>query len=211
MAAPARAPRVGLRPGRGAGDRRPDPREVPRHPAGARLPGLPRPHREAHCSSTCSGARRTSGIPLTESFAMHPGGVGVRLLLRAPGGALLRGRQDRPRPGRGLPPAQGHGPARRSSAGWRRISATSPPTPEPPRRSRLRARPGRTTIRAGPRPFPKETWMRRSVLVSSLLSLSLGFGITAFAGENWIGTWKVNAAKSTPGTAPFASRPSSSR
>jgi hypothetical protein len=42
--------------------------------------------------------------------------------------------------------------------------------------------------------------MRRNVLVSSLLSLSLGFGITAFAGENWIGTWKANAAKSTPGT-----------
>ena len=42
--------------------------------------------------------------------------------------------------------------------------------------------------------------MRRNVLVSSLLSLSLGLGVTAFAGENWIGTWKVNAAKSTPGT-----------
>ena len=53
-------------------DRGADPREVPRHPAGARLPGLPRPHREARCSSTCSTPSSAAGIALTESFAMLP-------------------------------------------------------------------------------------------------------------------------------------------
>ncbi len=48
----AGARRLGLRPGRVAHDRRADPREVPGDPAGSRLPGLPRSHREARCSST---------------------------------------------------------------------------------------------------------------------------------------------------------------
>ena len=43
----ARAPRLGLRRRRGPEQRGPDRREVPRHPPGVRLPGLPRPHREA--------------------------------------------------------------------------------------------------------------------------------------------------------------------
>ena len=42
--------------------------------------------------------------------------------------------------------------------------------------------------------------MRKNVLVSSLLCLALGMGVTASAGENWIGTWKVNTSKSTAPT-----------
>ena len=47
-------------------------------------------------------------LELTESCAMTPGGERERPLLRPPRGALLRGRPDRPRPGRGLRRAQGH-------------------------------------------------------------------------------------------------------
>ena len=46
-------------------------RAVPRHPAGARLPGQPGPQREAGRCSTCSDAERL-GLDLTESFAMTP-------------------------------------------------------------------------------------------------------------------------------------------
>ena len=42
---------------RAAHARRPDRREVPRHPPGVRLPGLPRPHREAHALRRCSTRR----------------------------------------------------------------------------------------------------------------------------------------------------------
>ena len=42
--------------------------------------------------------------------------------------------------------------------------------------------------------------MRKNVLVSSLLCLALAMGVTASAGENWVGSWKLNAAKSTPAT-----------
>ena len=55
-AARAGAPGVlGLRARRGARQRRPDPRAVPGHPAGAGLPGLPRPHREAHAVRPAAG------------------------------------------------------------------------------------------------------------------------------------------------------------
>ena len=43
---------------------------------------------------------------------------GERVLLLAPAGPVLRRRQDRARPGRGLRPAQGNGHRRRRSAGW---------------------------------------------------------------------------------------------
>jgi hypothetical protein len=44
--------------------------------------------------------------------------------------------------------------------------------------------------------------MRGRVLLSSslLLCLSTWMGAPAFAGENWLGTWKLNAAKSQLGT-----------
>ena len=71
-----------------------DPRAVPRHPPGAGLPGLPRPHREAHALRPAR-AERSTGIRLTESFAMRPRRERERPLLRAPAGALLRVGQDR--------------------------------------------------------------------------------------------------------------------
>ena len=43
--------------------------------------------------------------------------------------------------------------------------------------------------------------MRKNLLVSSLLfcAAMLMCSLPAFAGENWLGTWKLNAAKSTFG------------
>ena len=49
---------------------------------------------------------KNTGIKLTENFAMWPGSQRERPLLRAPGVALLRPRQNRSRPGARLPPAQ---------------------------------------------------------------------------------------------------------
>jgi hypothetical protein len=40
--------------------------------------------------------------------------------------------------------------------------------------------------------------MKKPLIVSSLLVACLGASL-ALAGENWIGTWKLNAAKSQPG------------
>ena len=82
--------------------------ELPGHPAGARLPRLPRSHREADALRAARRRRRSAGITLTESFAMLPGGLGQRLLLLAPAGAVLRRGPDRAGPGGGLRPAQGH-------------------------------------------------------------------------------------------------------
>ena len=67
-----RAGGLGLRPGRVAEPRGADPRALPGHPPGARISGLPRPHREAAAVRRCSAARSASGIRLTESFAMQP-------------------------------------------------------------------------------------------------------------------------------------------
>ena len=52
-------------------------------------------------------AEKKAGIQLTESYAMWPGAAVSRPLSRAPGEPLLRRRQGRARPGRGLRPAQG--------------------------------------------------------------------------------------------------------
>ena len=60
----------GYAPRRGAGQRRADRREIPRHPPGARLSGLPRPHREGR--AVRAAARRSIDMRLTESFAMLP-------------------------------------------------------------------------------------------------------------------------------------------
>ena len=68
----ARARRLGLRPRRDAQPRGADPREVPRHPSRAGLPGLPRSHREADAVRSLSTPRSAAGIHLTESFAMMP-------------------------------------------------------------------------------------------------------------------------------------------
>ena len=81
-------------------ERRADRGEVPRHPAGARLSGLPRPHREG----TALRAARApeAGITLTESYAMYPASSVSGFYFSHPECAVLRRRQDRPRPGRGL-------------------------------------------------------------------------------------------------------------
>ena len=41
--------------------------------------------------------------------------------------------------------------------------------------------------------------MRKSLIVSSLLVAGLGASL-AVAGDNWVGSWKLNASKSTPST-----------
>jgi hypothetical protein len=41
--------------------------------------------------------------------------------------------------------------------------------------------------------------MKKPLIVSSLLVACLGVSL-ASAGENWVGSWKLNAAKSQPGT-----------
>ena len=118
--APARegAPRaVGLRPRRAPRHGRPDPGEVPRHPARAGLPRLPRAHREGD----------PDGPPRRRGAHRHPAHrvdgdvarcLGVRLVLRAPRQPVLRRRPARPRPGGVVCRAQGLGPAhRRAVAG----------------------------------------------------------------------------------------------
>ena len=94
---------------------------------GARLPGLPRPHREGHAL----GAARRRGQHRHRADREH-GDVarrgGQRLVLLAPAVAVLRGRPDRPRPGRGLRRPQGLDAAPRPSAGSRPTSATNPRT-----------------------------------------------------------------------------------
>ena len=95
-----------------------DRREVSRHPSGAGLSGVPRPHRERRAVRAAARAER-AGIALTEIVRDVPGVVGERFLSRASAVAVLRGRQDRPRPGRGLRAAQGHAASPRSSAGSR--------------------------------------------------------------------------------------------
>ena len=44
--------------------------------------------------------------------------------------------------------------------------------------------------------------MQKNLFVRSLLvgAAALALGTAAFAGENWVGTWKLNAAKSKVGT-----------
>ena len=46
--------------------------------------------------------------------------------------------------------------------------------------------------------------MRKSLLVGSLCSVMLLSGSMALAADNWIGSWKMNVAKSksTPGPGP---------
>src|SRR5690606_21279663 len=110
--APARAHGVlGLRAGRGARQRGPDRRGLPRHPPGARLPGLPRPQPEG---AAVPGARR----PRERRDDAHPrlrdaaDGGRVRLLLQPPGRQVLRGRARGQGPGGGLRPAPGRVPGR---------------------------------------------------------------------------------------------------
>ena len=112
--APARtgAARVlGLRAGREAHQRRLDRGEVPRHPPRARLSRLPGPHREGDPVGAPAAGRARRHDP-HRKFRHVARGLGGRFLLLPPRGPLLRHRQDRPRPGRGLRPPQGDQPGR---------------------------------------------------------------------------------------------------
>ncbi len=61
----------GYAAGRAAVQRGTDRREVPRHPPGARLPGLPRPQRQG-AAVRAAGRARASAWSLTDSGAMTP-------------------------------------------------------------------------------------------------------------------------------------------
>ncbi len=83
-----------------------------------------------------------------------PGRLGQRLYFAPSRGAVLRGRHDHARPGRGLRRAQGDADRARSSAGWRRTWRTMP---DPRRASRFRAG---CLCRPATRPVPRG---RRSI------------------------------------------------
>ncbi len=95
-------------------------------------PGYPAcpDHTEKRLLFDLLGGEDRVGIQLTETFAMLPRRLGLRLLLRAPAVAVLRPRKDRPRPGARLPPPQGHGPAGGRALARLQTSPTTPPTPE---------------------------------------------------------------------------------
>ncbi len=107
-------------------ERRADRREVSRHPAGVRLPGLARPQREGDAlrPPRRGRARHRADRELRDDAARER----QRDLPRAPERAVLRRRTDRPRPGGGLRREEGNG-----AGGGRTLVA-----PE----SRVRARDG---------------------------------------------------------------------
>ena len=111
------------------------------HPPGpGGYPACPRTIRRSRRCSRCWTRRTPPESPLTESMAMTRGSAVQRPLLQPPAVDVLRPRQDRPRPGRGLYAVSqralitGGG----SSAGWGRTSTTSPARPRRKRRRRRR-------------------------------------------------------------------------
>ncbi len=106
ISARARAEGLGLRRSGEAVVRRSGRREVPRHPARLRLPGVPGPHREAHALHAARRARDRHG----PHRVLRDDAAGQRLgpLLRAPAGEVLRDPAHRPGPGRELREAEGH-------------------------------------------------------------------------------------------------------
>jgi 5-methyltetrahydrofolate--homocysteine methyltransferase len=105
-AARARAPRVGLRARRVAEPRGADPRALPRDPSRAGLSRVARPYGEAH-ALRARGPRPRLGDRAHRELRDEPGRVRERAVLLPPRRALLHGREDRPRPARGLRAAQG--------------------------------------------------------------------------------------------------------
>ncbi len=95
---------LGLRRGRIARPRRPPAGEVRRRPPCAGIPGVPGPHGEGAAlrPARCARARPHAHRELRHVAARER----ERLLFLAPAVAVLRGREDRPRPGRGLCAAQ---------------------------------------------------------------------------------------------------------
>ena len=111
-AARARAARVlGLRVRRAPEQPRADRRALSRHPAGAGLSRVSRSHgQRAAIPAARRGKERRHEAHRIVRHAAGVGGVG--LLSLASRVELLRRRQDRPRPGRGLREALGHEPRR---------------------------------------------------------------------------------------------------
>ncbi len=104
--------------------RGPDRREVHRHPPRARLPRLPRAHREGHPLGAArrAGDHRDRAHRVDGDVARR---VGQRLVLLPPAVAVLRRRPARPRPGRVLRRAQGLDHRARPRSGSRPTSATT--------------------------------------------------------------------------------------
>ena len=119
-AAPARAPGLGLREEREPHLRGPPPRTLPRHPPRARVPGVPRPHGEAHALFAPRRGKERRNLAHRE-LRDDARELGRRLLLRAPRRALLRRRPPRARPGRGLRRAE-----RLDGRGGRAVALTEP-------------------------------------------------------------------------------------
>ena len=124
-AAPACPDRVlGARLRRTAQQRGPDRREVHRHPAGAGLSGVPRPHREADdLGAARRGDQRRHRADRVDGDVARSGRL--RHLLQPPGVAVLRRRPARSRPDGRLRRAQGLDPRARPSGGCRPTSATT--------------------------------------------------------------------------------------
>ncbi len=74
--------------------------KYPRHPAGLRLSGLPRPHREGE--AVRAAGRRAAGDRADGALRDDPGGQRQRPVLRQPRGPVFHGRAHRGRPGEGL-------------------------------------------------------------------------------------------------------------
>ena len=74
-----------------------DRREIPGHPPGARLSGLPRPHREEGLVRLLD-APANAGIDLTENFAMTPAAAVSGFYLAHPQAHYFAVTQNRPRP-----------------------------------------------------------------------------------------------------------------
>ena len=108
----------------GLSQRRPDRREIPRHPPGRRLSGLPRPHREGDAVEP-AGRRAGHRHPPDRELRHVPGRLRQRPLLRPSPGPLLRRRHDHQRPGGELRGDARSSPSPPSSAGWRRTWRTS--------------------------------------------------------------------------------------
>ena len=120
--APRGAASVGLR-GRGPDARGADGRALPGHPAGVRVPGVPRPPGEGAAVRPAGRARR--GHRPDRDVRDDAARVGQRSVPGAPAGAVLRGRAHRARPGGGLRETPGRARRRRRSGGSGRTSATS--------------------------------------------------------------------------------------
>ena len=95
------------RPAETLSQRRSHCRKISRHPSGAGLSRLPRPHREGDAMETAGrGEQRRHSVD--REFRHVAGGFGQRLLFRPSRHGLFRRRQDRARPGGRLRAAQRH-------------------------------------------------------------------------------------------------------